>query len=57
MSNSIFNELKKVNEVDAIGGTIKSLIDDTIVFVDATGNKNIVSMVTMTQIVPSRRLQ
>jgi len=44
MSNSIFNELQeKANEVDAIGGTIKFVIDDTIVFVDGTGNKNIVS--------------
>ena len=44
MSNAIFNELQdKANEVDAIGGTIKFVIDDTIVFVDGTGTKNIVS--------------
>ena len=33
----------KANEVDAIGGTIKFVIDDTIVFVDGTGSKNLVS--------------
>ena len=44
MSNAIFNELQdKANEVDAIGGTIKFVIDDTIVYVDGSGNKNIVS--------------
>ena len=44
MSNTIFNELQdKANEVDAIGGTIKFVIDDTIVYVDGSGNKNIVS--------------
>ena len=44
MSNAIFNELKdKANEVDAIGGTIKFVIDDTIVYVDGSGTKNIVS--------------
>tara|TARA_B100000989_G_scaffold272442_1_gene229881 strand:+ start:67 stop:360 length:294 start_codon:yes stop_codon:yes gene_type:complete len=44
MSNAIFNELQdKANEVDAIGGTIKFVIDDTIVFVDGTGSKNLVS--------------
>ena len=44
MNDSIFNELQnKANEVDAIGGTIKFVIDDTIVFVDGSGNKNVVS--------------
>ena len=44
MSNAIFNELQdKANEVDAIGGTIKFVIDDTIVYVDGSGTKNIVS--------------
>ena len=44
MIDSIFNELQnKANEVDAIGGTIKFVIDDTIVFVDGSGNKNVVS--------------
>ena len=44
MTDSIFNELQnKANEVDAIGGTIKFVIDDTIVFVDGSGNKNVVS--------------
>ena len=33
----------KANEVDAIGGTIKFVIDNTIVYVDGSGNKNIVS--------------
>ena len=43
MNDSIFNELQnKANEVDAIGGTIKFVIDDTIVFVDGSGNKNVV---------------
>ena len=44
MIDSIFNELQnKANDVDAIGGTIKFVIDDTIVFVDGSGNKNVVS--------------
>ena len=44
MNNAIFNELHdKANEVDAIGGTIKFVIDDTIVYVDGSGTKNIVS--------------
>ena len=44
MNDSIFNELQdKANEADAIGGTIKFVIDDTIVFVDGTGSKNLVS--------------
>ena len=42
--DSIFNELQdKANEADAIGGTIKFVIDDTVVFVDGTGTKNLVS--------------
>ena len=44
MNDSIFNELQdKANEADAIGGTIKFVIDDTVVFVDVTGSKNLVS--------------
>ena len=44
MNDSIFNELQdKANEADAIGGTIKFVIDDTVVFVDGTGTKNLVS--------------
>ena len=44
MNDSIFNELQdKANEADAIGGTIKFVIDDTVVFVDGSGSKNLVS--------------
>ena len=44
MNDSIFNELQeKANEADAIGGAIKFVIDDTVVFVDGTGSKNLVS--------------
>ena len=44
MNDSIFSELQdKANEADAIGGTIKFVIDDTVVFVDGTGSKNLVS--------------
>ena len=44
MNDSIFNELQdKANQADAIGGTIKFVIDDTVVFVDGTGSKNLVS--------------
>ena len=44
MNDSIFNELQdNANEADAIGGTIKFVIDDTVVFVDGTGSKNLVS--------------
>ncbi|MDC3051078.1 SCP2 sterol-binding domain-containing protein [Bacteroidota bacterium] len=44
MNDSIFKEIQvKANEVGSIGGTIKFLIDDTIVFVDGTGPKNLVS--------------
>jgi len=44
MSNKVFNQLQqKANEAEAIGGTLKFVIDDLIVFVDGNGNKNIVS--------------
>ena len=44
MNDSIFNELQdKANDAGAIGGTIKFVIDDTVVFVDGTGTKNMVS--------------
>jgi acyl-CoA dehydrogenase len=44
MSNPIFEQLQqKANEAEAIGGTLKFVIDETIVFVDGNGPKNIVS--------------
>lgn len=44
MSNPIFDQLQqKANEAEAIGGTLKFVIDDLTVFVDGTGNSNRVS--------------
>lgn len=44
MSTEVFAQLQaKANEADAIGGTLKFVIDDLIVFVDGSGNSNIVS--------------
>ena len=44
MSNSVFDQLQqKANEAEAIGGTLKFVIDDLVVFVDGTGNSNVVS--------------
>lgn len=44
MSNAIFEQLqKKANESEAIGGTLKFVIDELVVFVDGSGNENIVS--------------
>ncbi len=44
MSNEVFNQLQqKANEAEAIGGTLKFVIDDLTVFVDGNGNNNIVS--------------
>jgi len=44
MSNEVFAQLQaKANEAEAIGGTLKFVIDDLIVFVDGSGNSNIVS--------------
>lgn len=44
MSNPIFDQLQqKANEADAIGGTLKFVIDDLTVFVDGTGNSNVIS--------------
>ena len=44
MSNEVFAQLQqKANEAEAIGGTLKFVIDDLIVFVDGTGNGNEVS--------------
>ena len=44
MSNPVFEQLQqKANEAEAIGGTLKFVIDDLIVFVDGTGNGNVVS--------------
>ena len=41
MSNEIFTQLQnKANEAEAIGGTLKFVIDDITVFVDGTGNDN-----------------
>lgn len=44
MSNPVFDQLQqKANEAEAIGGTLKFVIDDLTVFVDGTGNSNVVS--------------
>lgn len=44
MSSEVFAQLQaKANEAEAIGGTLKFVIDDLIVFVDGTGNNNVVS--------------
>ena len=44
MSNPVFDQLQqKANEAEAIGGTLKFVIDDLMVFVDGTGNSNVVS--------------
>jgi len=44
MSNPVFDQLQqKANEAEAIGGTLKFVIDDLVVFVDGTGNSNVVS--------------
>ena len=44
MSNEVFAQLQqKANEAEAIGGTLKFVIDDLTVFVDGTGNGNEVS--------------
>ena len=44
MSNPVFEQLQqKANEAEAIGGTLKFVIDDLVVFVDGTGNSNVVS--------------
>ena len=44
MSNPVFDQLQqKANEAEAIGGTLKFIIDDLVVFVDGTGNSNVVS--------------
>jgi acyl-CoA dehydrogenase len=44
MSNEVFNQLQqKANEAEAIGGTLKFVIDDLTVFVDGNGNNNVVS--------------
>jgi len=43
MSSDVFTQLQnKANEAEAIGGTLKFVIDDLTVFVDGTGNDNIV---------------
>ena len=44
MGNPVFEQLQqKANEAEAIGGTLKFVIDDLVVFVDGTGNSNVVS--------------
>ena len=44
MSKEVFAQLQqKANEAEAIGGTLKFVIDDLTVFVDGTGNGNEVS--------------
>ena len=44
MSNPVFDQLQqKANESEAIGGTLKFVIDDLNVYVDGTGNNNVVS--------------
>lgn len=44
MSTEVFAQLQaKANEAEAIGGTLKFVIDDLIVFVDGSGNSNIVT--------------
>ena len=44
MSNPVFEQLQqKANEAEAIGGTLKFVIDDLTVFVDGTGSGNVVS--------------
>ena len=44
MSNPVFNQLQqKANDSEAIGGTLKFVIDDLNVYVDGTGNNNVVS--------------
>ena len=44
MSNPVFDQLQqKANEAEAIGGTLKFVIDDLVIFVDGTGNSNVVS--------------
>ncbi|MGB1449962.1 MAG: SCP2 sterol-binding domain-containing protein [Flavobacteriaceae bacterium] len=44
MSNPVFDQLQqKANEAEAIGGTLKFVIDELTVFVDGTGNSNLVS--------------
>ncbi len=40
MSNAIFEQLqKKANESEAIGGTLKFVIDELVVFVDGSETK------------------
>ncbi len=44
MSNEVFDQLKeKAESAEAIGGTLKFEVGDIIVYVDGTGNSNIVS--------------
>lgn len=44
MSSEVFAQLQaKANEAEAIGGTLKFVVDDLIVYVDGTGNSNVVS--------------
>tara|TARA_B110000285_G_scaffold1806_1_gene1944 strand:+ start:245 stop:538 length:294 start_codon:yes stop_codon:yes gene_type:complete len=44
MSNEIFEQLKeKAESAEALGGTLKFEVDGLIVYVDGSGNSNIVS--------------
>ena len=44
MSNEVFDQLKeKAESAEAIGGTLKFEVGDIIVYVEGTGNSNIVS--------------
>jgi putative sterol carrier protein len=44
MSNEVFDQLKeKAEAAEAIGGTLKFEVGDLIVYVDGSGNSNIVS--------------
>ena len=44
MNNEVFDQLKeKAEAAEAIGGTLKFEVGDLIVYVDGSGNSNIVS--------------
>lgn len=44
MNNEVFDQLKeKAEAAEAIGGTLKFEVDDLTVYVDGSGNSNIVS--------------
>ena len=44
MSNEVFDQLKeKAEAAEAIGGTLKFEVGDLVVYIDGSGNSNIVS--------------